>query len=60
MYNESGDRTWSLKADYSGEVGASLTAAVNVDVTAAFNVAITSGSLDSVTLYIQYYIIDNS
>lgn len=60
MYNESGDRTWSLKADYSGEVGASLTAAVNVDVTAAFNVAITSGSLDSITLYIQYYIIDNS
>ena len=60
MYNESGDRTWSLKADYSGEVGASLTAAVDKDVTAAFTGAITSGSLDSVTLYLQYYIIDNS
>ena len=60
MYNENGDRTWSLKADYSGEVGASLTAAVDKDVTAAFTGAITSGSLNSITLYIQYYIIDNS
>tara|TARA_B100000768_G_scaffold180389_1_gene200222 strand:+ start:29385 stop:31016 length:1632 start_codon:yes stop_codon:yes gene_type:complete len=60
MYNVPGDRTWSLKADYSGEVGGSLTAAVDKDVTVAFTGAITSGSLDSVTLYIQYYIIDNS
>lgn len=60
MYNENGDRTWSLKADYSGEVGGSLTAAVDKDVTAAFTGAITSGSLNSITLYIQYYIIDNS
>lgn len=60
MYNESGDRTWQLKADYSGEVAASLTGAVDKDVTAAFSGAITSGSLDSVTLYLQYYIIDNS
>ncbi len=60
MYNQSGDRTWSLRGDHSGEVGASLTAAVNKDVTAAFTGAITSGSLDSVTLYLQYYIIDNS
>ena len=60
MYNEGGDRTWSLKADYSGEVAASLTGAVNVPVTAAFTNAITSNSLDSVTFYIQYYVIDNS
>ena len=60
MYNLSGDRTWSLRGDHSGEVGASLTAAVDKDVTAAFTGAITSGSLDSITLYIQYYIIDNS
>jgi len=60
MYNESGDRTWSLRGDHSGEVGASLTAAVDKDVTAAFTGAITSGSLDSITLYLQYYIIDNS
>ncbi len=60
MYNENGDRTWQLKADYSGEIGASLTAAVDKDVTAAFTGAITSGSLNSITLYIQYYIIDNS
>ena len=60
MYNEGGDRTWSLKADYSGEVAASLTGAVDVPVTVAFTNACTSGSLDSVTFYIQYYVIDNS
>tara|TARA_B100001059_G_scaffold72361_1_gene69512 strand:+ start:17265 stop:18515 length:1251 start_codon:yes stop_codon:yes gene_type:complete len=60
MYNESGDRTWSLKADYSGEVASSLTGAVNVPVTIAFTNACTSGSLDSVTIYLQYYVIDNS
>lgn len=60
MYNENGDRTWQLKADYSGEVGGSLTAAVDKDVTAAFTGAITSGSLNSITLYIQYYIIVSS
>lgn len=60
MYNESGDRTWSLKADYSGEVASSLTGAVNVPVTIGFTNACTSGSLDSITIYLQYYVIDNS
>jgi len=60
MYNELGDKTWSLKADYSGEVADSVTGAVNVPVTAAFTAACTSGSLDSVTIYLPYYVIDNS
>lgn len=60
MYNESGDRTWSFKADYSGEVAGSLTGAVNVPVTIGFTNACTSGSLDSITIYLQYYVIDNS
>lgn len=60
MYNEGGDRTWSFKADYSGEVAASLTGAVNVPVTIGFTNACTAGSLDSMTVYIQYYVIDNS
>ena len=60
MYNETGDRTWSLKADYSGEVGGGLATTVNVPVTAAFTTGIRTGSLDSVIIYIQYYVIDNS
>jgi hypothetical protein len=61
MYNEGGDRTWSLKADYSGEVSSSMTGAVNVPVTATFTSSgIKAGSLDEVVIYIQYYVIDNS
>ena len=60
MYNEGGDRIWNMKAGYSGEVGSSLTAGTNKPVKAVVDSAITSGSIDSMDVYLTYYVLDIS
>ena len=60
MYNEGGDRIWNIKANYSGEVGTSLTAGTNKPVKAVLDLAITSGSIDSMDVYLTYYVLNIS
>ena len=49
-----------MKNGYTGEVGTSLTAGTNKPVKAVFDVACTSGSLDSIDVYLTYYVLNIS
>ena len=58
MWNESGDRLlMALIPGYGNEVGQSLTAGDNKPLKVATDAAITSGSIDSMEIWVTYYVI---
>ena len=58
MWNESGDRLLMAGIPgYGNEVGQSLTAGDNKPLKVATDAAITSGSIDSMEVWVTYYVI---
>ena len=60
MYNESGDRTYTITGSSASTENWDDDDPSDKPVQIKFDSAITSGSLDSMTVYTTYYVIDNS
>ena len=62
MYNEGGDRIYhfGMAGGYSVEAGSSLSSGTNVALKVQLDSVPTSGSIDGMTIYTTYHIIDNS
>ena len=60
MWNESGDRVLNISGFQGLEIGTGLGDFDNRSLTAKTSSAITSGSIDSVKMFVTYYVYDNS